>query len=100
MMASERAITGTDALTPSRYQAVPPTTVTIATCGQPPTRRVHCMMTLGWEPSSAVCTGSLQMKRLFSSVRQSLRVASSDSVSALAGGPLLMRALGCSQVPQ
>ena len=47
MMASERAITGTDALTPSRYQAVPSTTVTIATCGQPPTRRVHCMMTLG-----------------------------------------------------
>ena len=36
MMASERAITGTDG-DAVEYQAVPPTTVTIATCGQPPT---------------------------------------------------------------
>ena len=41
----------------------PPTKAVIARCGQPPTRRVHCISSAGALPRMCVCTGASQAKR-------------------------------------
>src|ERR1700719_4839302 len=78
----------------------PLTAATIATCGQPPMRRVHCMTTAGSPPSTDDVVGALQAKRRSSDSRHGPDVATLINDAPLAGPLARTRAAGCCQVPQ
>ena len=75
----ERSMTLAAGSTPSAYQTLPPTSATIATCGQPPTRRVHCSSSAGLLLRIVVAVGGSQRNRVSSPSRHGLAVTSCAS---------------------
>ena len=86
--------------TPSPYQILPLTDATIATCAQPPTRRVHCISSAGLLPRIVVAVGGSHRKRVSIEVRQGLAVANCTRSAPPPAAPARTFALGSSQVPQ